>query len=82
MRDIFADLVCLMIDEVSMTEATLLYSIHGRLQDIFENNQPFGGIPVLTYGDLYQLKPVSDGYCFQGIEIQDSGGQSFFVSNI
>lgn len=43
---------------------------------------PFGGIPVLTCGDLYQLKPVSDGYCFQGIEIEDAGGHAITVSNI
>jgi hypothetical protein len=82
MRDMFFDLVCLMIDEISMTGATLLYYIHRRLQDILENNQPFGGVHVLACGDLYQLKHVSDGYCFRGVEIQDSSGQSIFVSNI
>jgi ATP-dependent DNA helicase PIF1 len=82
MRDVFMDLLCLIIDEISMTGATLLYYLHRQLQDVFENNQPFGGIPVLTCGDLYQLKPVSDGYCFQGIKVQDSSGQAFAVSNI
>jgi hypothetical protein len=65
MRDAYVDLLCLMIDEISRTVSTLLYYIHRRLQDVFENNLPFGGVPVLACGDLYQLKPVGDGYCFQ-----------------
>jgi ATP-dependent DNA helicase PIF1 len=81
-RDVLMDLLCLIIDEISMTGATLLYYLHRRLQNVFENDRPFGGIPVLACGDLYQLKPVSDGYCFQGIEVKDSSGQTFAVSNI
>lgn len=29
------------------------------LQDIFENEKPFGGISVLAVGDLMQLNPVT-----------------------
>jgi hypothetical protein len=82
MRDSYIDLLCLMIDEISMTGATLLYYLHRRLQDVFENNLPFGGIPVLACGDLYQLKPVGEGYGFQGIELQDSNERLFSVFNI
>jgi hypothetical protein len=66
MRDIYADLLCLMIDEISMTGTNLLYYLHRRLQDILESSLPFEGIPVLACEDLYQLKPVGDIYCFQG----------------
>jgi hypothetical protein len=62
MRDAYKDLLCLMIDEVSMTGGTLLYYIHRRLQNVFENGLPFGGLPVLASGDLYQLKHVSENY--------------------
>jgi hypothetical protein len=82
MRDTYIDLQCLMIDEISMTGATLLYYLHRGLQDVFENSLPFGGIPVLACDDIYQLKLVGDGYCFQGIELQDSNEQSFPVFNI
>jgi hypothetical protein len=82
MRDTYIDLLCLMIDEIWMTGATLPYYLHRRLQVVFENSLPFGGIPVLACGDLYQQKPVGDGYCFQGIESQDSNEQSFLVFNI
>lgn len=36
MRDQFMDLLFLIIDEISMTGATLLYYVHRRFQDIFE----------------------------------------------
>jgi hypothetical protein len=72
MQDIYADLLCLMIDEISMSGTTLLYYLHRRLQNILESSLPFGGIPVLACGDLYQLKPVGDNYCFQGIEIEST----------
>jgi hypothetical protein len=71
MRDACKDLLCLIIDKVSMTGGTLLYYIHRRLTDVFENSLSFGGLPVLAYGDLYQLKPVSKNYCFQGIGVDD-----------
>jgi hypothetical protein len=82
MRDIYSDLLCLMIDEISVTGATLLYYLHRRLQDIFESSLPFGGILVLACGDLYQLKPVGDNYCFQGIEIESTNNQPFPILNI
>jgi ATP-dependent DNA helicase PIF1 len=72
MRTACKDLLCLIIDEVSMTGGTLLYYIHRRLQDVFENSLPNGGLPVLASGNLYQIKPVSENYCFQGIGVEDS----------
>jgi hypothetical protein len=82
MRDIYSDLLCLMIDEISMTGATLLYYLHRRLQDTFESSLPFGGIPVLPCENLYQLKPVGDNYCFQGIEIESTNDRHFPILNI
>jgi hypothetical protein len=82
MRDACKDLLCLIIDEVSMTGGTLFYYNHRQLQDIFENGLPFGGLPVLTSGDLYQLKPVSENYCFQGIGVEDSNQKLTTVFNL
>ena len=39
--------------------------IHQRLQEIMESQLPFGGISVLAVGDLFQLKPVFDGWIFE-----------------
>jgi hypothetical protein len=82
MRNFYANLLCLMIDEISMTRSTLLYYLHRRLQDVFESNLLFGGVPVLACGDFYQLKPVGDGYCFQGIEMEGPDNQVFPILNI
>jgi hypothetical protein len=82
MRDDYLDLLWLIIDEVSMTGATLLFYIHRRLQDVFENGLPFRGVSILAFGDLYQLKPVGENYCFQGIDVKDSNRNSFTLFNL
>jgi hypothetical protein len=82
MRDDYLDLLCLIIDEISMTGATLLYYIHRRLQYVFENGLPFGGVPDLASGDLYQLKPVGENYCFHGIDVEDSNRNSFTLFSL
>jgi hypothetical protein len=82
MRDACNDLLCLIVDEVSMTGGTLLHYIHKQLHDVFENSMPFGGLPVLASGDLYQLKPVSKNYCFQGISVEDSNQNLTTIFNL
>ena len=60
-RNNFSQLKVLIIDEVSMVGADLLYRIHLRLSDAFQTNPklvPFGGINVVLVGDLLQLPPV------------------------
>ncbi len=54
----FASLKVLIIDEHSMISNALLYFIHRRLQNAKCNNLPFGGVPVICFGDLYQLSPT------------------------
>ena len=57
------NLKLLIIDEVSMVKADMIYSIDLRLQEITENhNQPFGNIAVFLFGDLCQLKPCMGHY--------------------
>ena len=48
----------LIIDEISMLNATFLSLISERLQELFNNNSPFGGINVILIGDFLQLPPV------------------------
>ena len=48
----------LIVDEISMVSNVLLTKIHMRLQEIMANNKPFGGMLILTFGDLMQLPPV------------------------
>ena len=50
---------------MSMVRADLLYQIHERLQQIKQNQLPFGGVCVLLFGDLLQLRPVRGRFVFQ-----------------
>lgn len=48
----------IIIDEISMVRADLLDSVSDILQTVHNNNQPFGGIRLIMFGDLNQLPPV------------------------
>ena len=49
-----------------------------RLHKIMGNKEPFGGISVITVGDLFQLKPVFDKWIFGNSQI----GYDALASNI
>lgn len=57
-RHLLKDLWLLNIDEISMISYTFLRFIHLRLCEIFETDEPFGGINVIMFGDLLQIAPV------------------------
>lgn len=42
------------------------------------NEEPFGGISLITFGDLFQLKPVFDKWIFENSQI----GYDAIASNI
>ena len=58
-QKIFREIDAIVIDEVSMVRADLLdcvdtfLKIYGK-----KSNEPFGGIQMIFFGDLYQLSPV------------------------
>ena len=64
LRVSLAKLRLIIIDEVSMVGTRLLTFIHKRLQDLTLSSKDFGGISIISVGDLYQLKPVCDSYMF------------------
>ena len=39
-----------------------------QLQQIIGTQEPFGGISLVTAGDLFQLKPVFERWIFQGVD--------------
>lgn len=58
-REILQELELLIIDEVSMLRADMLDAINIILQSIRNNRrEPFGGVQIIYFGDLYQLPPV------------------------
>ena len=48
----------IMIDEISMVRADLMDGIDLALKRTFNNDHPFGGIPIVAFGDPYQIEPV------------------------
>ena len=60
------NLVMVIIDEISMVKSDMLYMLDLRLQEITERiGVPFGGISILTFGDMMQLKPCMGRYIFE-----------------
>jgi len=57
-RKIFEKLDCIIIDEISMVRADMLDNIDYFLRINRENPNPFGGVQMLFFGDLFQLPPV------------------------
>lgn len=65
------ELDVLVIDEISMVSSDLMDAIDRQLQGIRENHDPFGGLQIVMFGDIYQLPPVipkehKDYYKHQG----------------
>ena len=48
----------IVIDEISMVRADLLDAIDQSLRLARGNDQPFGGLQMLLFGDVFQLPPV------------------------
>lgn len=61
-REILRNIDTIVIDEVSMVSVDLMEGINIKLQMARRNDEPFGGVQVIMFGDLYQLPPVvTDG---------------------
>lgn len=48
----------IVIDEISMVRADMIGGINACLQKTLHNSLPFGGKPVVAFGDMCQLEPV------------------------
>ena len=70
-RQIFKQLQILIIDEVSLVDADMLYKIDLRLKEIKQNDRMFGGVALFCFGDLLQIKPVKGRYIFQDPKSED-----------
>ena len=49
----------IIIDEISMIDATTLDTVDKVCREIKQNDEPFGGIQVVLVGDFFQLPPIS-----------------------
>ena len=66
------------IDEISMVGSGMFNFLNLRLQQIMGTNEPFGGISLVTVGDLFQLKPVFDKWIFENSQ----SGYNEFAANM
>lgn len=58
-RKVLQELELLVIDEISMVRADTLDAVDTILRSIrYRHSQPFGGVQVIFFGDLFQLSPV------------------------
>ena len=65
------------IDEISVVGSGMFNFLNLRLQQIMGTNEPFGGISLVTVGDLFQLKPVFDKWIFKNSQ----SGYNEFATN-
>ena len=66
------------IDEISMVGSGMFNFLDLRLQQIMATKEPFGGLSVITVGDLFQLKPVFDHWIFEN----SNEGYSTLATNL
>ena len=50
----------MIIDEKSFNGKNLLIKVDRILRQALNNENCFGGIPIIFFGDLFQLAPVKD----------------------
>lgn len=72
----------IVIDEVSMVRADALEMMHCILQKAKRNSKPFGGLPIVLVGDLFQLPPVVSDTATEAYLMQEYGGVHFFHSHV
>lgn len=65
---LYQNLKLLIIDECSMVGARMLQNIDSRLKQIFKSKLSFGGVSVILFGHLLQLKPVLDSWIFEPVD--------------
>jgi hypothetical protein len=69
----------LAIDEVSMLSAFALNYLDKLFKSVRRNNNPFGGIQVVCFGDFLQLPPVA---IKEEIDVYKDKGKFCFESNV
>jgi len=66
------------IDEISMVRADLMDAIDYVLKKARNSEQPFGGVQLVMFGDLYQLPPVVSDPELHKYFAHNHGGFYFF----
>jgi hypothetical protein len=70
------------IDEISMVRADLMDAIDSLLKQARSNDEPFGGVQMIMFGDLYQLPPVVSDPELHKYFADNLGGFYFFNAEV
>ena len=63
----------ILLDEISMVGNSMFtVQLNNRLKDLKGSKDDFGGVSIITFGDLFQLVPVIDGYIFADVQCLSS----------
>lgn len=79
---LFEKIDTLIIDEVSMVRADMMDAIDYSLRLHRGSGQPFGGVQVVFFGDLYQLPPVVSGPDLKKYFADHFSSSYFFGANV
>lgn len=65
----------LIIDEISMLDASILTMLEEVTRTLRHKNEPFGGLQVIVVGDFFQLPPIANRgeraqFCFESLAWQ------------
>ncbi len=74
------NLKILFIDEISMLGANYIDILDNVARKIRNNPTPFGGIQVVASGDMLQLQPVNDSFCFESPSWYDLDFMNFILT--
>ncbi len=77
---LYKNLEVLIIDEISMVRADMLDGMDKFLRVNRESFQPFGGVQVVFFGDLFQLPPVVTRDPVEAAYFQDYYETPYFFS--
>ncbi|CAB3999556.1 ATP-dependent DNA helicase PIF1 [Paramuricea clavata] len=58
----------ILLDEISMVGNSMFtVQLNNRLKDLKGSKDDFGGVSIITIGDLFQFKPVMDGIDYEDV---------------
>ena len=80
--DALSDVDMLIFDEISMVRADVFEMMHEICRMARHNDLPFGGIPVVVVGDLFQLPPIVATEAERQYLMKEYGGIYFFNSHV
>lgn len=72
----------LVFDEISMVRSDTFEMMHEICCKVKHNNLPFGGIPIVIVGDLFQLPPIVTTEAENEYLKKEYGGLYFFNSHV